>query len=289
MQHLHCGHESTYTHHVVLRSADFFGLVVHGIELSDLVTVADSLEQLLDAGAVARSLEVGLLDSHLRESVREQKVHRLWLVAVIGVVRHGAHLFVWNIDADGWRAKRSVSVLRLAHGICAVSPRRFGQVDVGLQLTLGRVAIDALSSIPVQISPHLAKSVTFGLRGLTLAKVFNSAKHVLCNGFLVLNDLLHDDRLGEGLLDPLGHDRLGGAVEQLLLAVTERMRLHVTSCVGDSRICRPVVVTRSLLPRAEVTVRSLVHFGGFIFFFHRAARWIEHVLCVHTDACGHTE
>ena len=228
VQHLDCGHECTHTHHVVLRSADFFGLVVHGIELSDLVTVADSLEQLLDACPVAWYLEVCLLDSHLRESVREQKVYRLWLVAIISVVRHGAYLFVWNIDADGWCTKCSVSVLGLAYGVCAVSPCRSGQVGVGLQFTLSWVTIDALSSIPVQISSHLAESVSFWLRSLTLAKIFNGAEHVLCNGFLVLHNFLHDDRLGEGLLDPLGHDRLGGTVKQLLLTVTERMGLNVT-------------------------------------------------------------
>ena len=122
VQHLHCGHESTHTHHVVLRSADFFGLVVHGIELSDLVAVADSLKQLLDCGTVTWLLEVGLLYSYFRESVREQKVYRLWLVTVIGVVRHGSYLFVWNIDADCGCTKCSVSVLRLAYLVSAVSP-----------------------------------------------------------------------------------------------------------------------------------------------------------------------
>ena len=198
-------------------------------------------------------------------------------------------MFVWNIDADGGATKCSVSVFGLAYIVCAVSPSRSGQVVVGLQFTLGWVAIDALSSIPIQISSHLAEGVSFWLRSLTLAKIFNGAKHVLCNGFLVLHNFLHDDRLGEGLLDPLGHDRLGGTVKQLLLTVTEWMSLNVTSCVGNSRICLPVVVSCPLLTRAKVTVRSLVHFGGFIFFFHGAARWIEHILCIHTDACGYTE
>lgn len=58
VQHLHGGHEGTHAHHVVLRSAYFFGLVVHGVELSDLVTVADSFEKLLDAGPISRDLEV---------------------------------------------------------------------------------------------------------------------------------------------------------------------------------------------------------------------------------------
>ena len=123
VQHLHCGHESTHTHHVVLRTADFFGLVVHGIKLSDFVTVADSLEQLLDACAVAWNLEVSLLYSHLRESIREQKVYRLWLITIICVIRHGAYLFVWNVDADSRAAKCSISVLWLAYLVRAVPPR----------------------------------------------------------------------------------------------------------------------------------------------------------------------
>lgn len=72
MKHLHSRHEGAHTNHVVLRSADFFGLVVHGIELSDLVTVANCLKELLDAGSVTRNLEVGLLYSKLCERIREQ-------------------------------------------------------------------------------------------------------------------------------------------------------------------------------------------------------------------------
>ena len=124
----------------------------------------------------------------------------------------------------------------------------------------------------------------FRLRGLTLTKIFNTTEHVLCNGFLVFNNFLHDDRLGESLLDPLGHDGLGSTVKQFLLAITERMGLNVTSCLGNARICLPVVVTCSLLSRAEVAVRSLVHFGSFIFFFHCSACWVENILCRHTDS-----
>lgn len=72
MKHLDGRHEGTHANHVVLRSADFFGLVVHGIELSDLVTVADSLKKLLDASSVTRNLKVGLLYSELCERIREQ-------------------------------------------------------------------------------------------------------------------------------------------------------------------------------------------------------------------------
>lgn len=71
-----------------MRTADFLGLVEHGVELSYLVTVADSLEQLLNAGSVTWHLEIRLLDAQLGESIREQKVHRFWLVTIVGVVRH---------------------------------------------------------------------------------------------------------------------------------------------------------------------------------------------------------
>lgn len=85
---MHRGHETAHANTIVMRTADFLGLVEHGVELSYLVTVADSLEQLLNAGSVTWHLEIRLLDAQLGESIREQKVHRFWLVTIVGVVRH---------------------------------------------------------------------------------------------------------------------------------------------------------------------------------------------------------
>ena len=68
VEHLHSGHEGAHAHLVVWRSADFFSLVVHGVEFADFVTVADRFKQLLDGGAVSWLLEVRLLDTELGES-----------------------------------------------------------------------------------------------------------------------------------------------------------------------------------------------------------------------------
>ena len=58
MQHLNGRHESTHADTIVLRSANFLGLVEHGVEFSDLVAVANSFKELLNAGSVAWCLEV---------------------------------------------------------------------------------------------------------------------------------------------------------------------------------------------------------------------------------------
>jgi len=131
--------------------------------------------------------------------------------------------------------------------------------------------------------------VSLRLSGLTLTKIFDGAEHVLCNGFLIFDDLLNDHRLGEGLLNSLRHDRLSSSIQQLLLTVTERMCLNVTRSFSNTRVSLPVVVTSSLLARAKVTVRLLVHFGGFTFFFHRATLRVEDVLGRHANAGGNTE
>ena len=106
------------------------------------------------------------------------------------------------------------------------------------------------------------------LRDLTLSEIFDGAEHVLCNGFLILNNFLNDNSLGECLFNSLRHDRLGSSVEKLLLAVTERMCLDITSSISNARVSLPVIVTSSLLTRAEVAVRFLIHFGGFTSFLH---------------------
>ena len=88
MEHLHGRHEGTHAHAVVGRPADFLGLVVHGVELADFVTVADIFEEGLDGGAVAANLEVRLLNAYLSLGRREKQIHGLGLVAIVGVVRN---------------------------------------------------------------------------------------------------------------------------------------------------------------------------------------------------------
>ena len=67
VKHLHSSHESTDADAIVTRIADFLGLVVHSIEFSDFVTVADGFEQVLDGGPVPWHLEVRLLNADLCE------------------------------------------------------------------------------------------------------------------------------------------------------------------------------------------------------------------------------
>jgi len=72
VQHLDCRHESPHAHHVILGLANFFGLVVHGVEFADFVGVTDGFEEGLDGGSVAWHLEVRLLDAQLRKGRREK-------------------------------------------------------------------------------------------------------------------------------------------------------------------------------------------------------------------------
>ena len=102
---------------------------------------------------------------------------------------------------------------------------------------------------------------------LALTEVFNRSEHVLCNGFLVFNNLLNDNSFRETLLDTLWHNRFGSSVKQFLLAITKGVSLYVASVVCYTRIGLPVVVTGLLFTGAEVTVSLLIHLSGVSFFF----------------------
>lgn len=106
---------------------------------------------------------------------------------------------------------------------------------------------------------------------------------------MILNDLLNNHRLGESLLDALGHDGLGSAVKQLLLAVAERVGNHVTGSVSDAGVRLPVVVAGPLLARTEVAVSLLVHFFSFAPLLHGACSRVEDILGVGGGMRGHTE
>lgn len=88
MKHLHGCHESPHAHHVVLRLANFFGLVVHSVELADFVGVTDGFEEGLDRCSVAWHLEVGLLNAQLRKGRREKQVNCLGLVSIVRIISH---------------------------------------------------------------------------------------------------------------------------------------------------------------------------------------------------------
>lgn len=113
---------------------------------------------------------------------------------------------------------------------------------------------------------------------LSLTQVFDGTKHVLCNGFLVLDNLLDDDGLGEALLDAFRHDGFCRSVKQLLLTVAEGVCLDWAGSISDTRVGSPVVVASSLLARTEVTVRALIHFLCLVFLLHGASRWVEDIL-----------
>jgi hypothetical protein len=124
---------------------------------------------------------------------------------------------------------------------------------------------------------------------LALAEVFDCSEHVLCNGFLVLNDFLNDDSFREGLFDTLGHDRFGSSVKEFLLTVAEWVSLHVSSGAGYARVCLPVVVTGLLFTGAKIAVRLLVHHGSVAFFFQRSSGGVKDVLSRHGVTSGDTE
>ena len=131
--------------------------------------------------------------------------------------------------------------------------------------------------------------MTWALR-LPLTQVFDGTKHVLCNGFLVLDNLLNDDCLWEAFFGSLRLDGLGRSVEESLLAIAEGVLEDVTASVSDLRV-RPVVVSCPLLAGAVVSVCFLVHLGSFSFFFETASHGVQDFLSRHLldDFCGHSE
>jgi len=70
-------------------------------------------------------------------------------------------------------------------------------------------------------------------------------------------------------------------MEQLLLAVTEGVSLHIVFNLSDALVGVPIVVTGALLARPEVTMGSLVHFRRFTFLFVTALRRVEYIFSVH--------
>ena len=65
VEHLDGGHESADADAIICSIANFFRLVVNGIEFADFVAVPDCLKQSPDSFTVARHLEVRFLDTNL--------------------------------------------------------------------------------------------------------------------------------------------------------------------------------------------------------------------------------
>ncbi len=212
VQHLNCRHESTHAHHVVLRLTNFFGLVIHCIEFSDFVTVADGFKQLLDSCSVSWGLEIWLLDTQLSECWWEKKIDCLRLVAIVRIVSHRARLLVRNVDSNGWGSESTVLVLGLAHLICAVGFRWFSQVSIRLEFTLRWLSLNAFCCVPVKVTFLLTeRNLCVAIVG-TLTKILDRTEHVLCNGFLILDNFLNNHCFGEGLFNSLRHNRFGSTV-----------------------------------------------------------------------------
>ena len=74
---------------------------------------------------------------------------------------------------------------------------------IWLNLALVWLSSDALSSVPVHVLSLGTVCVVSVTHFLALTKVFYCSKHVLCNGFLVFNDLLNDDCFREALFNSL--------------------------------------------------------------------------------------
>jgi len=225
MEHLDGGHEGSDADLVVGGVADLLGFVVNGIELTNFVTDANCFEETLDGGSVAWHLEVSLRDTQFSNSCWEEQIDSLWLVTIVGIVSHRSDFLEWDISANSWAAKGSILVLNLAYVVRAVAFHRLSQVVVWCDVALSWLTVDALSSVPVSILFLLAKDLLWVSWMLTLTQVLYGSEHVLCNGFLILDNLLNDHGLGEGLLIALWLHRPLCSVEQPLLAIAKSVSL----------------------------------------------------------------
>ena len=82
--HLRDGHlEVPYADSIICALSELLGSIIHGVELSNLVTVTDFLEKPLDLLTGSQLSEVVLLDAQLRVVRWEQEINCLWLVAII--------------------------------------------------------------------------------------------------------------------------------------------------------------------------------------------------------------
>ena len=63
VEHLDCSHESSDANTIILGAANFFCLVINGVEFTDFVGVTDLFKEGFDSCTIARLLEVTLLDT----------------------------------------------------------------------------------------------------------------------------------------------------------------------------------------------------------------------------------
>ena len=102
VEHLHSRHEASDADTIILRTANFFSLVINGVEFADLVAVTDLFKKGLYGSAVTGALEVRLLDSDLCMSGWEKQIHSLWLVTIILEVSNRPFILVRDVHSDCW-------------------------------------------------------------------------------------------------------------------------------------------------------------------------------------------
>ena len=175
VEHLNSCHESPDADAIILGAANFFGLVINGVEFADFVAVTDLFKESLNCCTVARALEVLLLDSDLSVSRREQQVNGLGFVSIVLEVSNRPLLFVRNVHSDCWATERTLPVLLPPQSISTVWFNRLTKISVRLQLAFIGLSSDALTSVPVKILLHFSVSIASFTHGLALTKVFDSS------------------------------------------------------------------------------------------------------------------
>ena len=137
---------------------------------------------------------------------------------------------------------------------------------------VGRLAINALGSVPRVSADFVAVNVIRRFRSLALAKVFDGAQHVGLNGLDVFNSLAHDDRLRIALLESFRHYAVLGTVEEPLLPISKCVVRNVAELV-----LIPDVIASALLAWCPVAVRLLIHLLNLLSLLQTAAHWVDSI------------
>lgn len=209
--------------------------VVNCVELSRLVRVTDICEQSPDRRSRLRLSEVRLLNSYFCVRRREEDVDRLRLIAVVLEIGNRFLLFAWDVSANSWATELAITVDLASYNVPCSDSCALAQVGVRLELSIARLSMDALSCVPLSCHvPGGSIGVILWQRVEALAQVLDTAELVLCCSSEVLNLLLDNYGLWEGLLDALLMHGFSHAVLQAVLAVAKRVChwVHVPSVVA---------------------------------------------------------
>ena len=80
--------EVSHAHSIVTALRDFFCPIIHSIELSNFVCVANLLKQGFDLISSFQLSEIMLGYANFRKVGWEQQVHSFWLVTIILYLKH---------------------------------------------------------------------------------------------------------------------------------------------------------------------------------------------------------